>query len=227
MKSHLLQPRRWIFPAKLCRSFLLASAGAVSASVSAAAEPAVPALPDAGRASEAAPIVQLSPFEVSVDGRGYYGANTTAGTRLNTKIADLGASITVITKEQMEDFALLNIHDIFAYEAGTEGIHNYTEFSVDQNGAVTDSTNLNPQDANRIRCIGAANITFGNFETSGRVPLDPLDPIDIDAVEISRGPNSSIFGIGNPSGRVNSVPAAASLSGHRAQVITRLDSKAG
>ena len=224
MKSHLLQPRRWIFLAKLCRSFLLASAGAVSASVSAAAEPAVPALPDAGRASEAAPIVQLSPFEVSVDGRGYYGANTTSGTRLNTKIADLGASITVITKEQMEDFALLNIHDIFAYEAGTEGIHNYTEFSVDQNGAVTDSTNLNPQDANRIRCIGAANITFGNFETSGRVPLDP---IDIDAVEISRGPNSSIFGIGNPSGRVNSVPAAASLSGHRAQVITRLDSKAG
>jgi len=53
-----------------------------------------------------------------------------------------------------------------------------------------------------------------------------IDSIDIDAVEISRGRNSSIFGIGNPSGRVNSVPAAASLSGHRAQVITRLDSKA-
>ncbi len=148
------------------------------------------------------PVVVLSPFEVTADNHGYYGANTTSGTRLNTKIADLGASITVITKEQMEDFALLNINDIFAYEAGTEGIHNYTEYAVDQNGAVTDSTNLNPQDANRIRGIGAANITFGNFETSGRVPLDPTD---VDAVEISRGPNSSIFGIGNTSGTVNSI----------------------
>ena len=36
-----------------------------------------------------------------------------------------------------------------------------------------------------------------------------LDPLNIDAVEISRGPNSSIFGIGNSSGTVNSVPASA------------------
>ena len=80
------------------------------------------------------------------------------------------------------------------------------------------------QKANRIRRRGAANLTFDIIEILGCVLIDS---IDIDAVEISRGPNSSIFGIGNPSGRVNSVPAAASLSGHRAQVITRLDSKAG
>ena len=54
-----------------------------------------------------------------------------------------------------------------------------------------------------------------------------IDPIGIDAVEISRGPNSRIFEIGNTPGMTNSVPAAANLSGNRAQVITRLDSKAG
>ena len=46
----------------------------------------------------------------------------------------------------------------------------------------------------------------GNFETSGRVPIDPLN---IDAVEINRGPNSSIFGIGSVAGTVNSVPSTA------------------
>jgi outer membrane receptor protein involved in Fe transport len=31
----------------------------------------------------------------------------------------------------------------------------------------------------------------------------PIDPINIDAVEISRGPNSNIFGLGQGSGTVN------------------------
>jgi len=185
----------------------------------AAADAAKPSTPPPGDAP-----VTLSPFEVTENNRGYYGANTTSGTRLNSKIEDLGASITVITKEQMEDFALLGLNDIFAYEAGTEGTANYTEFSVDQNGAVTDSVNLNPESANRIRGLGAANITFGNFETSGRVPIDP---IDVDAVEISRGPNSSIFGIGNTSGTVNSVPASANLANHRTQATLRADSNEG
>ena len=76
----------------------------------------------------------------------------------------------------------------------------------------------------RVRGVGAANLSFANFETSGRMPIDPSV---LDAVEISRGPNSRIFEIGNTPGMTNSVPAAANLSGHRAQVITRLDSKAG
>ena len=37
------------------------------------------------------------------------------------------------------------------------------------------------------------SLTIGNFETSGRVPMDPLN---IESVEISRGPNAAIFGIG-------------------------------
>ena len=44
-----------------------------------------------------------------------------AGTRIGSKIEDLGASITVVTKEQMTDFAMLDINDIFSYEASTEG----------------------------------------------------------------------------------------------------------
>src|SRR5262245_57782441 len=46
-------------------------------------------------------VIALSPFEVVSDNKGYYGANTMSGTRFNSKLEDLGASITVMTKEQM------------------------------------------------------------------------------------------------------------------------------
>ena len=66
-------------------------------------------------APRAGDTVVLSPFEVSGSGRGYYASNTMSGTRLNSRVEDLASSITVITKEQMADFALLDINDIFLY----------------------------------------------------------------------------------------------------------------
>lgn len=153
--------------------------------------------------------VVLSPFEVTEANNGYYATNTMSGTRLNTKLEDLASSISVVTKQQMSDFAMLDINDIFNYEASTEGTGNYTAFEVDRNGMVSDQVQNNPQGANRIRGGGAANISLSGFATTGRVPLDPSS---IDAVEISRGPNSSIFGIGEGSGTVNLVASSANFS---------------
>ncbi|HUR58121.1 MAG TPA: hypothetical protein VM029_10460, partial [Opitutaceae bacterium] len=94
--------------------------------------------------------VVLSPFEVTSEGRGYYASSTMSGTRLNSKVEDLASSISVVTKEQMTDFAMLDINDIFLSEAGTEGIGTYTEFSVDRNASPTDNS-LNPNGSNRVR----------------------------------------------------------------------------
>ncbi|OHE80523.1 MAG: hypothetical protein A3G75_03150 [Verrucomicrobia bacterium RIFCSPLOWO2_12_FULL_64_8] len=171
--------------------------------------------------SESEEIVRMSPFEVVVEQQGYYAPNTMSGTRLNSKVEDLAASLTVVTKQQMEDFGLLDMNDVFLYEASTEGTGTYTEFEFDRNGAPVDNTQLNPNTANRIRGIGAANISRGNFATSGRVPIDP---IDIDALEISRGPNANIFGLGNAGGSVNVVPASANLRDDRSQAGARIDS---
>ncbi len=162
----------------------------------------------------------LSPFEVVAESRGYFSANTMSGTRLNSRIEDLGMSISVVTKEQMADFALLDINDIFNYEASTEGTGNYSARSFDQNGFETDAVQLTPESANRIRGLNSANISFGNFETSGAIPLDPLN---IDAIEISRGPNSSLFGLGTGGGTVNSVPSSANLARDRSEVSLRGD----
>lgn len=193
---------------------LFALAFAASA---AAAEPSQPSQPDES-------VVTLTPFEVVENNRGYLAQNTMSGTRLNSKLEDLGAAITVVTKQQMSDFALLDMNDIFNYEAGTEGTGNYTDLSFNRNGTVINNVQLDPQSANRLRGIGNANTTLGNFEMSGRMPIDPLG---IDAVEISRGPNAAIFGIGNAGGSVNTVPAAAHLTRPKSQVALRLDSSDG
>ena len=168
--------------------------------------------------------VQLSPFEVKEANNGYYATNTMSGTRLNTKLEDIGASISVVTKAQMQDFAMLDINDIFNYEASTEGTGNYTAFEVDRNGVVSDQIQNNPQGANRIRGIGAANISMNGFASSGRVPIDPSN---IDAVEISRGPNSSIFGLGEGSGTVNLVAATANFSRASTSAELRFDDVGG
>ena len=188
----------------------------------AAPTPTASALVDSNQQKEERII--LPPFVVASEAIGYHGLNTMSGTRLNTKLEDLASSTTVITKEQMEDFAMLDINDIFNYEANTEGTGNYTALSLAQNGTPIDEVQGNPQSANRIRGLGAASITLGGFEMSGLVPLDPLA---VDAIEINRGPNSSVFGIGGLAGSVNSVPASANLTHNRGTVTTRVDSSEG
>lgn len=168
--------------------------------------------------------VVLSPFEVTGDTKGYYSSNSMSGTRFNTKVEDLASSLTVVTKEQMSDFAMLDINDIFLYTASTEGSGTYTAYSVDRNGSVSDSVQSNPTQANRVRGIAPANVAYGNIETQGRMPIDP---IIIDGVEVSRGPNANVFGLGNPSGTVNQVPAAANLTRDKSSVSFRADSYEG
>ena len=71
----------------------------------------------------------------------------------------------------------------------------------------------NPQQANRIRGLGAAgtrglgvNTAFGNFATNNAIPFDPYN---VAAIEVSPGPNSNLFGLGAAAGTVNVVPTQA------------------
>ena len=199
-----------------------AEQAARDADVKRSASAAVATAPDSTKPGEE--VVALSPFEVVSDTKGYYASNTMSGTRFNSKLEDLASSISVMTKEQMSDFGMLDINDVLLYTASGEGTGNYTDFEVNRNGDVSENVSLNPTGANRIRGIAAANVSLGNFETMGRVPVDPLG---IESVEISRGPNATVFGLGSPSGTVNMVPASANLSRNRTQVQARVDSYGG
>ncbi|MSU49406.1 MAG: hypothetical protein EXS37_10025, partial [Opitutus sp.] len=170
-------------------------------------------------------VVELSPFVVgAATDRGYQALNTLSGTRLNTKLEDLGSSITVVTKQQMEDTAVLDLNDIFLYEANTEGTGNFTDFNTNRNGGVVDNIQNSPAQANRIRGVGRANIAVGGFAANPRIPLDTYN---VDGVEISRGPNSNIFGLGGSAGTVNHIPIRANATRSISQVTFRADSYGG
>ncbi|MBL9189712.1 MAG: TonB-dependent receptor plug domain-containing protein [Opitutaceae bacterium] len=208
--------------------------------VAAAAISVLCALPNAAQtvpAASATPapakdeLITLSPFTVAADtDRGYQALNTLSGTRLNSKLEDLGASITVITKQQMFDTAALDLNDIFLYEASTEGTGNYTQFTPNRNGGVIDGVANDPATANRIRGVGSpisgsgVNMAIGNFSSNSRIPMDPYN---IDAVEISRGPNSNLFGLGAATGTVNLVPSKANLTRAVNSATVRFDSEGG
>ena len=234
----LLLPRSGLAAAVLLAAFA-AAAPALRAQAAPAASPAELARWDANRngrldpeelaaqrAAAAAPgeTVALSPFEVVADAAGYFQSNTMSGTRLNSKIEDLGQSITVMTKEQMNDFAMLNINDVFDHMASTEGTGTYSDFVVDRTGAVTDNVTFDPNNANRVRGLGNANIAFNNIAMTGRVPVDRLW---LDSIELSRGPNANIFGLGNSAGTVNQVPSTANVSRNFARAEARVDSYDG
>ncbi len=167
-------------------------------------------------------VISLTPFEVTADhDNGYLASSTLSGTRLNSKLEDLAASISVVTKQQLLDTAATDINDVFLYEASTEGIYQFTSFTVDR-GNVTDDVSANPQGATRMRGLSAANVATNGFGTTL-----PFDAYNIDAVEISRGPNSSIFGLGNTGGGVNVIGSRANLSRQTTTFSTRGDSYGG
>ena len=154
--------------------------------------------------------VMLSPFTVNTEkDTGYFTANTLAGTRLNNNIADLPSSITVVTKQQMEDTGSVNINDVFRYEANTEGARTYTPFtlvrsnvsdSLGGGGGTTGNFTSAVTTGNRVRGLSSADQEEDNFFSLYRIPFDSYNT---QAVEILRGPNSIIFGTGSPAGIVN------------------------
>lgn len=182
--------------------------------------PPAPSTPPAGATpSTQGDVVQLSPFTVDTSkDRGYLSDNTLAGSRLNTRVTDLASSITVITKQQLVDTASIDINDVFLYEANTEGANNYTDFNIDTRGAIQDrnagfqggapSLPFGPQTSNRVRGIGAVDRLRDYYPSNQRIPFDVYNT---DSIEINRGPNSLLFGLGSAAGIVNQSVARANL----------------
>lgn len=183
---------------------------------------AVASTPVTAAASEE--VVELSPFEVKADNnKGYSASNTLAGTRLNSALEDLAGSVSVVTKQQLLDTAAIDINDIFLYEVGTEGTGQFTDMTTDGRGDY-DNVAGNPTGSNRVRGLSAANIAIDGFSSSSSIPIDTYN---ISAVEIARGANSSLAGVGEAGGTVNLVQNRANLNRSTTSVTARIDSYEG
>ena len=170
--------------------------------------------------------IQLSPFEVlSEKDHGYRANGTLAGTRLRTDLKDVAASVSVVTKDFMNDIGANNLAELLVYTTGTEvsGLGgNMSSFDVSAGGVDPEQVNRQPASVVRIRSIGSG--TTGSDQARDFFTTEiPSDGYNIDRVEINRGPNAMLFGLGSPSGIVNASLIKAGLLRNA----TSLESKNG
>jgi len=147
-------------------------------------------------------VVQMSVFSVdATKDRGYEAMDTTAGTRVRTALRDTPASISPFTEQFLNDIGASTIDDVLNYGANIEQ-------DLGDNSANQDPTNpgsTSKDNAYRIRGLSMSTALDG-VETTY-----PTNQYNIARTEISSGPNSILFGIGNPGGMVNLVSKTANL----------------
>ncbi len=152
----------------------------------------------------------LDPFVVDTDAESsrYLGTETLGGSRLRTDIRDLATAISLISEAFLDDVAATNSEDLLIYTLGTEVGGARGNFSgLDPGGEEVGSGALLQPEANtRVRGLATADNTRGFFPTD-----IPWDSYNVDRIEIQRGPNSILFGVGSPAGIINSNPVPAAF----------------
>lgn len=145
-------------------------------------------------------VLALSPFVVTEDSNiGYLATSTLAGSRLNTALRDVGASISVMTPEFFKDTGATDAANSLAYGLNTEVMGVQGNFTAGNYGDLVGFNNLaqrrSPQNAQRVRGLAQATLTRSFFLTD-----IPFDTYNTGNVTVSRGPNSLLFGIGEAGG---------------------------
>jgi outer membrane receptor protein involved in Fe transport len=163
---------------------------------------ATPATDDATEAD----VVVLDPFTVTTEHEGYQAVDTLAGGRVRTELKDTAASLSVVTSKLMQDLGVTNAEELLVYTNNTEvaglggnfsGLSNRgTGVSLD--GPAEGKRLANPGGVNRARGLTGMDSTRNYFLSD-----IPWDGYNISRVDISRGPNSFLFGVGSPSGISN------------------------
>lgn len=157
-------------------------------------------------ASEA--VVELSPFVVSgEEDTGYTASSTLAGTRLKASLENLSSSISVVTEKFMEDTGSTDARSLLVYTVGTEISGPGGNYSAVNLSGLEVNERSSRQDAagsNRVRGLASADLTRDYFATN-----IPFDAYNTSRVEINRGSNAILFGLGSPAGIVNNATKGA------------------
>ena len=123
--------------------------------------------------------VTLSEFTVSEKtDDSYVASESITGTRVRTPIKDLTFTVNVITSEFLQDFAYFEINDL----GYTSSVNNF-----DNGGG-----NVN------IRGYGATS-----YLRNGFLRLGLVDRVNVDRIEVIKGPAAAIYGMTTPAGMVN------------------------
>lgn len=155
-------------------------------------------------------VYELSPFEVNTDGdMGYAAANTLSGTRLNASLRDTAASVSIWTREFIEDTGFNSIEELTAYslnsvvdtgDAGAGGFFN----------TFTNAANV----TQLVRTRGIA----GSKSIDYFKAIIPNDSYRVGRYDDSRGPNGVLFGVASAGGLINQSSLQARLDQDYGQI---------
>lgn len=163
-------------------------------------------------------MVLLSPFVVNAtDDNTYRATDTLAGTRLRTDLRDVGSAVQVVTQRFLQDTGVTNSEGLLVLTTGTETAStrgNMSNISASDRDANETPALTRVNTSTRVRGLGAADNTRDFFLTD-----IPWDSYNTGRVDLQRGPNSILFGLGNPSGIINaSLNSASFKDSGRAEV---------
>ena len=167
-------------------------------------------------------VFELSPFTVEdVQDGGYAATSTLAGSRIRSDIRDLGSSISITTKDFLTDTGATDGESLLSLIGNVEVGGVLGNFS-DANGNNTNGARNNPQSAQRVRGLSSASLTRDYFQTN-----IPFDAYNTSRVEVNRGPNSILFGLGSPGGIINNTTNIARIGQRFGEVGFRISHRGG
>ncbi len=164
--------------------------------------------------------VVLTPFEVSSDkDNGYAATETLAGTRLRTSLRDVGASLTVLTPEFMQDLAANSLDKALLYTPSVDSVEGD---NVDANRASGQFLRFGTGQQYSIRGF-VSNSGEQGLSHDFFTALESNDAYNLERITLARGPNALLIGVGNPQGAAVTTTKRAQLTRQKTQVQVQTD----
>ena len=158
--------------------------------------------------------ILLTPFQVSTDKDvGYQAGNTLSGGRADTPLAITAASISVMTKEFLEDFNLTNINQAAKFTLNAEA----------PTGGESGPFGGNQFQTNFRGAGGGGNYPARN----GSLQYVAADSYNSERFEFARGPNAALFGDAGAGGVQGSSSKQARYNTKSTELVFRGDSYGG
>lgn len=156
--------------------------------------------------------VRLTPFEVNTSKDvGYAAGNTLSGGRVDTPLAITPGSISVMTKEFMDDFNITNMNEAGSWTIGFD--------------LGTSVPNSDPSSISVYQNIVRGAPSTDNFPTrNGSINFGAADSYNTERYEFQRGPDTSMFGDGGPGGRQGSSSKRARFNATATSMSGQFDS---
>jgi iron complex outermembrane receptor protein len=169
-------------------------------------------------------IVELSPFTVSTEkDTGYAAQETLGGTRMRTELRDVGASLTVLTPEFMQDLAATSFEKALLFTPSVDAVEGDNTPGVEANNT---GQFLRGGTGQSYSIRGFTNTGNGGRQTLSHDffhSFETSDNYNLERLTLARGPNALLIGVGEPQGAAITTTKRAQLQQRKTQVHAQFD----